>query len=239
MKSINNIVKNNINQTPAGQIIKLDDLNIARGKEYAAAKALSRMVLSGDLKRVKRGVYYKPERSKFGFLKPDEKNVLKEIIDESGGYLTGTAAYNSLGLTTQIPKTFVIASTYNRTPVSIAGVNIRFRRVYIIDKKINVKILQTLDALKDIKKIPDADINVSLKRIIGIIEDFDESDMKIFVKCALKYNPATRALVCAVFDQEFRDIEIGKLVRSLSAFSEYKIGIDGDVLRNKGKFKII
>jgi predicted transcriptional regulator of viral defense system len=72
----------------------------------AVAAALSRLSKgpNGLLRRVRRGVYYVPKKTRFGESKPELSHVMAHLLRHRGiAYSpTGTAAYNGLGLTTQV-----------------------------------------------------------------------------------------------------------------------------------------
>jgi hypothetical protein len=52
-------------------------------------------------------------------------------------------------------------------------------------------------------------------------------------KLALDYNPATRALLGAIVEQNFSSVPIASLKKSLNPLSKYKLGITDKVLPNK------
>src|ERR1039458_6594270 len=47
----------------------------------AVAKSLSRLAKEGVVRRLRKGVYYKPKITRFGTLKPDPTNVLAAVLD--------------------------------------------------------------------------------------------------------------------------------------------------------------
>jgi uncharacterized protein DUF6088 len=65
-------------------------------------KALARLVDSGELRRVRRGLYWRGRRTRFGMTHPDELQVAARVADVPGIGPAGIAAANSLGLSTQV-----------------------------------------------------------------------------------------------------------------------------------------
>ena len=209
--------------------------NTTNNKE-AVIKALNRMTVSGKLSKLSKGKFYKPEKSSFGNLKPNNYQIVKDLLEDNGkliGYLTGYAVYNQLGLTTQIGKNIVRPSFYR------SGYKISF----ILQKnKItadNIHLLQILDSIKFIKKIPDTTISNACKRFLEIIKQLTESDRNNIVKLALKYPPSTRALLGALLDQLGYSKITNPLLNSLNPITSYKINGADKILTNANKWNII
>lgn len=50
------------------------------------------MVNSGKISKLDKGKYFKPEKTPFGILQPNQEQIVKDLLDEDGktvGYLTG------------------------------------------------------------------------------------------------------------------------------------------------------
>ena len=112
MKSIGSIVKNSIDNFQPGQVFDYTLFPVRSDAFMALAKSLSRMTKEGQIVRLSRGKYYKPQKSVFGDLKPDENQLihsLTQVGDKTIGYVTGLAAFNALGLTSQVSNTLIIA----------------------------------------------------------------------------------------------------------------------------------
>ncbi|MGQ1910809.1 hypothetical protein ACT3CE_13605 [Marinifilum sp. RC60d5] len=66
---------------------------------------MERLQKRGLIKKVSKGTFYKPKKSLFGELKPDEQELLKPYLFEKEkriAYITGNYLYNQLGFTTQL-----------------------------------------------------------------------------------------------------------------------------------------
>ena len=77
--SINEKVVLKIKRILEGEIFTYKDFSFLEN-ENAVALALSRLVKKGLIKRIAKGMYYKPKVSKYGVLKPNENEILKKIL---------------------------------------------------------------------------------------------------------------------------------------------------------------
>lgn len=76
------------------------------GGRAAVDQALSRLVKSGTLRRLARGLYDFPKvHPKLGLLSPAPDDVAQALARETGSHvqIAGARAANALGLTTQVP----------------------------------------------------------------------------------------------------------------------------------------
>lgn len=173
---------------------------------------------------------------------PDESQLIRsftQLGDKTIGYVTGIAAFNSLGLTSQVSNTIMIARGSNQPTKDIFGFKVRFVKRSFIFTRDDVKLLQILDALKDIKKIPDTTVRESLKILITNLEKLKADELQQMIRLAQRYPPSTRALVGAIIENRFSEIRVVSLYKSLNPLSKYHIGIDQDVLPNKLKWNIL
>ncbi|MFA5818246.1 MAG: DUF6088 family protein [Bacteroidales bacterium] len=240
--NITDIVANRINRFKSGFVFTYYDFEVPVDKTEALKKALSRMVASGKITRLSKGQFYKPEVTKFGTLRPSEYQVVKDLLEDDNkiiGYLTGVSAYNKLGLTTQISNTIQIGTNIDRKTKKRGKYNIRFIRQKNTISKENIYLLQILDSIRFIKIIPDSDINSSVIRIKGIIQNLSKEEQRLIIKLTLKYNPATRALTGAILEQMNSSDEVMILYESIKPVTEFKININENILENKQKWRII
>lgn len=238
---ITDIVVNRINRFKSGYVFTYNDFEIPVDKIEALKKALSRMVASGKVVRLSKGRLYKPEVSEFGSLRPQEYQVVKDLLEDDQkiiGYLSGVSAFNKLGLTTQISNTIQIGTNFNRKAMKRGKYNIRFLRQKNTISKENTYLLQILDSIRFIKKIPDSDVTKSCIRIIALIKSLSEDDRIVIAKFALKYGPGTRALAGAILDQVYQKALTNQLLESLNSATVYNFNISDQVLKNKQKWRI-
>jgi len=136
-------IQKQISKLADGTTFKYEQLDIEPQEFSATAKAIERLIAKGVIKRVSTGVFYKPKKTVFGELKPNEEEILKPYLFEKGkriAYITGTSLYNRLGLTTQVPKSIKIASRDKRITVSNGNVKASPVKSYV---DVTDKVLQS------------------------------------------------------------------------------------------------
>ena len=238
---ISDIVINRINRFKAGYIFTYDDFDVPVENVSALKMALNRLVDLGKIVRLSKGRYYKPELSELGSLRPQEYQVVKDLLESDNkiiGYLTGITIYSQLGLTTQVSNTIQIGTKISRKPRKRGKYSIRFILQKNTITRDNIYLLQILDSIRFIKRIPDTVVSDSCLRLIERIKEMDVSELHALVRLAMKYNPGARALAGAMVDQ-ISDSDISdQLYRSLNAVSEFSFSISNDILRNQSKWRI-
>lgn len=231
-----------IDRLPKGYVFTYDDFTTEVNQKEAVIKALNRMVATGKIAKLSKGKYYKPENTPFGNLQPNQAQVVKDLLEENGkiiGYLTGYSIYNQLGLTTQVSNTIQIGKNQIRPNFKRERYTIAFVKQKNTITKDNIPFLQLLDALRYIKKIPDASVEASCKRFLAIIKDFTEKEISTLVRLALKYPPATRALLGALLEQLKQGTSTEALFKSLNPITKYNLTSAANVLSTTEKWNII
>lgn len=212
-----------------GITFKYEQLAIEPQEFSAAAKAIERLIAKGVIKRVTTGVFYKSKKTVFGELNPNEEEILKPYLFEKGkriAYITGTSLYNSLGLTTQIPKSIKIVCRDKRITVSNGSVKASPVKSYVDVTDKNFYLLELLDALKDFKKNPDLDKNSAIKILSEKLKEFNPTEIKLLIKCGLCYPPRVRSFLGALLENIKTSNDLTILKASLNPLSEYEYGID-------------
>ncbi|MBT0811568.1 hypothetical protein KIH41_09795 [Litoribacter ruber] len=235
-------ISSTIDRLPKGYIFTYSDFITEVEKKEAVIKALNRMVASGKIAKLSKGKYYKPESTPFGRLQPSQGQVVKDLLEEDGkitGYLTGYSIYNQLGLTTQVSSTIQIGKNQIRPNLKRERYTISFVRQKNTITKDNIPLLQLLDAIRYVKKIPDATIEGSCRRFLAIIKGFSEKEINTLVRLALKYPPATRALLGALLEQMGQGKLAKPLLESLNPITKYKIPGAGSTLTTAEKWNIV
>ena len=230
-----------IDRLPKGYVFTYEDFMTDVNNQEAAIKALNRMVASGKIVKLARGKYYKPETTPFGDLLPVQKQVVKDLLEDNGkilGYLTGNSIYNQLGLTTQVSNTIQIGRNQMRPNFKRERYTISFIKQKNTITKENIPLLQILDAIKYIKKIPDASVESSCKRFLVILRDLSASDKSTLVRLALKYSPVTRALLGAFLEQLQQTNFTHPLLKSLNPITKYKLKGVSNVLNTPKNWNI-
>ncbi|PKP07461.1 MAG: hypothetical protein CVU10_07965 [Bacteroidetes bacterium HGW-Bacteroidetes-5] len=231
-----------INKFPRGFVFTYLDFTTEVNQKEAVIKALNRLVSSGKIAKLSKGKYYKPENSVFGKLQPIQYQVVKDLLEDNGkntGYLTGYSIYNKLALTTQVSNTIQIGKNQVRPSFRRERYKIAFVKQKNTITKENIPLLQLLDAIRYIKKIPDASISDSCRRFLAIIKVFSDKDVNTLIRLALKYPPSTRALLGAILEQLQRTHATDSLLKSLNPISKYKLSGASKVLSTTEKWNIV
>jgi len=230
-----------IDRLPKGYVFTYADFTTGVNKKEAVIKALNRMVESGKIAKLSKGKYYKPESTPFGKLQPSQAQIVKDLMENDGktiGYLTGYSIYNQLGLTTQVSNTIQIGKKEVRTAFKRERFTISFVKQKNTITKENIPLLQLLDVIRYIQKIPDTNPEFSCKRLLAILKDLSEKDKNTMVRLAFKYPPATKALLGALLDELNESTLTESLYKTLNPITKYKLSVD-KVLTKTEKWNII
>lgn len=164
-KSIMQRIRQQIEAFPMGELLTYANLVTEPAEFGAVAAALSRLSRQGVLKRYAKGQYYRPQTSRFGTLQPSEAIVLRSLTLSGGeamAYPVGVSLYNQFGLTTQVPAKTVVAIPRLRRHRSP-------RLSFVVrpapERASDVPLLQWLEGLRDLRRIPDARPDQVLTRV--------------------------------------------------------------------------
>jgi len=211
---------------PKGHVFTYTDFIGDVNKKEAVIKALNRMVASGKIAKLSKGKYYKPEKTVFGELQPDQYQVVKDLLEDDGkiiGYLTGYSIYNKLGLTTQVSNTIQIGRKDTRPKFERGRYTISFVKQKNNITKENIPLLQILDAIRYIKKVPDTTTEAATLRLKTIINELSDKDIANTVRLAQKYPPSTRALLGAILEEIDQTSLTAHLKESLNPMTQYEV----------------
>lgn len=153
--------------------IFLAEVRIEGMSDSNLRQQIKKLTDSGKLKRFDTGIYYIPAKSVFqsgSMLSMEtvlEKKYLKDG-DRTCGYFSGLLFANQMGLTTQVPAVYDIAtnkatSEYRETSLADTRIILRRPRAEITSE--NYRILQFLDLLKDIDVIAELEGDARKKRL--------------------------------------------------------------------------
>jgi len=231
-------VRKKIEKIEEGTIFKYQDLDKQFQNNLALAKILSRLVKEHKIERIQKGVFYKTKKTRFGNLNPNTIEIIKKELEENNetrGYITGGLIYNKLGLTTQIPNTIEVATNKRKPIKTINGDKVKYIQTMVPIKKENIQFLQLLDTIKNIKKIPDSNIDESYKILKKNIENLNKNEKIKLLNLAVNYSPMTRALTGALLEDS-SNLNLNKLENSLNKFTKFDIKINS--IKNKKRWNI-
>lgn len=92
-----------------------------KGSPYAIEKTLSRLAATGELRRIRRGLYWRGASTPLGSAPPSPWSLAEEVAGTSGIGPSATSAAYALGLSTQIPRVETVAIP-GRPPSLLPGV---------------------------------------------------------------------------------------------------------------------
>lgn len=98
------------------------------GGRAAVDQSLSRLTRDGTIHRLRRGVYYFPKtHPRLGTLSPDADAIAKALVGDAPLQMTGTAAANAVGLSTQVPTRTIYYSdrSYKDVPIGNRVVSVK------------------------------------------------------------------------------------------------------------------
>jgi len=145
MISIDDQILVKIKKAKGGSLFFIDDF-VAFGNAKAVGKAMERLVKSGELHRVAKGIYVRPVKDKvLGIVLPGIEDIAEAIRkrDKARIVPTGSYALYKLGLTTQVPMNVVYYTDSTPRKVKVGKQTINFKRASA----------RNLSAIGDISKL--------------------------------------------------------------------------------------
>jgi ribosomal protein S21 len=233
MFSLTETVTQRINKLPEAESFGYAQLALTKEQYQTAAKALERLQKKGVIRKLSKGRFYKPKQTIFGEKKPDEQQQLKPYLYQNGqrtAYITGDTLYNQLGLTTQVPAVIKIASRDRRIFINTSTLKATAVKSYVDVTDKNYQLLGFLDALKDLKQIPDVDLENALRIFKHQISALQPAQRQAMIDCALAYPPRVRALLGAMLTDLKLNADITKLRNSLNPLTTFDMSIDDRLL---------
>lgn len=232
-----------INRIDTGDVFGYDTLGLTPNEIIAGAKALSRLVDKGVIKRARKGFYYKPKVTVFGEQKPREDVLLSLYLFEKNkqvAYITGTKLYNRLGLTTQVPSSIRVASLDKQIKGKAGNIVIKPAKSYVKVTADTVKYLELLDVIKDLNTIPDLQKSDGLVYLKKVIYNFEATEIKKLITYGVAYPPKVRALLGALLEaMNVNTTNLSLLKKSINPSSSYEYGITSKMLSTANSWNIV
>ncbi len=147
------------------------------GNRAAVDKTLQRLVASGDLRRIDRGLYDRPCANRLTGCPtvPDYRAVIRAVTrrDQARAVIDGMTAANELGLTTAVPARIEVLVDARLKPIKLGRQEIQFRyaapsRLYWAGRPA-MRVVQALHWLQDMLSRSDERqrIRTALRRIFA------------------------------------------------------------------------
>jgi len=187
----------------------------------AVSQALSRLARQGDLKRVGKGLYYRPQPTALGASRPAPDAV---AVRSSTKRLhpAGLTAANYLGFTTQNPALPEYASSATAVPSALKHAHVRTRRPRNRDT-LTERESAILEVLRDRGRTSDLGAEATCARLLDLLDD--QSSFERLSKAALDEPPRVRAMLGAAGEQLGMNPRLLRQLRaSLNPLSRYDFG---------------
>ena len=213
--------------------------NLVKGIEdqrNAAYKAINKLKSEGIIKMFSKGIYYRPKKTKYGTLGIDRELLIREKYigdNQDKGYITGPDVWNEWGLTTQISNRKWISQATERTYTN-KNLNILIIKSKADISKDNVRILQFLDVIDQLNKIPDTSNEKTLRKLINIYTDQLSTYEKVDIfDYARKYTKRVQVIVGLIADTApiedcFYDVILEKYKRLMKKTISKRIKLNVD-----------
>ena len=150
------VIREKINQSEYGTVyVAVDFVDISDKTNINAY--LARLAEEGLIRRVMRGVYYKAEYNEMlgEYVTPTVDNVAQALARNFGWTIVpcGDVALNILGLSTQVPATYVYVSDGTYKEYTFHNITIQFKRTTNREvSKLSYKTALVIQALKALGK---------------------------------------------------------------------------------------
>lgn len=150
------VIRNRIKKAPSGTVfVAIDFVDVSEKTNINAY--LARLAEEGLIRRVMRGVYYKAEYNEMlgEYVTPTVDNVAQALARNFGWTIVpcGDVALNILGLSTQVPATYVYVSDGTYKEYTFHDITIQFKRTTNREvSKLSYKTALVIQALKALGK---------------------------------------------------------------------------------------
>lgn len=141
------------------------------GSPDAVAQALSRLARSGEVRRVRRGLYWRGAPTRLGMAPPSPDRFVHEVIGTPG---TGPASWSAglaLGLSPQVPRheTVAVPGRAPRNPGTIRFVS-RAASTKRREERLRPPEVALLEVLRDWNTLVDVPTDAAVERIADLAE---------------------------------------------------------------------
>lgn len=185
--------------------------------EAAYYKVLQRMCDSGALVKIAKGTYHLPKTSKYGIVPPSEEEIVSAFTENETGTIVGYSLYNSLNLTTQIPKTITVISS------ALEGLTKTIRNVIVHQVPLTfteevTNLIHGLEVLQNYNSIQEINYSAFLNYTKELASTFDTETFEKIISVK-NYKKSTISFLQEVLN--YYSVE-NNLNEYLSTLSSYK-----------------
>ncbi len=227
--NISGAVNRTIDNIPPGKLFGYEVFAEYLNSPNAVIRAVGRRVEKGRLIRVEKGIFYTPKQGILGEVPVSDEERLRNLLFKNGrrvGYITGAALYNRLGLSTQIPRSFTIASERAPQTKDFGTLQVKLIRARAPITEATVPLLEILDVLRSPKQVQGTDVGEVLRILARYLDELAPVQTKKLQRLALAYyNAGTRALLAMLLTRN--GVEVQQFVRgSFNPTTRFEVGLD-------------
>ncbi len=127
----NQTIRKYVRSTPRGKPFSTTKF-LGLGKRAAVDQAISRLVKAGEITRIARGIFVRPEKNKYlGTVMPDPTTIAKLIAQDTGSIIQihGAEAIYRLSLTTQAPTQLIFYTSGSNRNFQLGSLHITLKHV--------------------------------------------------------------------------------------------------------------
>lgn len=188
----------------------------------AVTHALSRLAVNGELRRVRKGLYYRPKMTAIGPSLPSASAALAQTFG-APLHPAGLNAASVLGLTTQNPGRGEFATPASAPPGDMAGALVHTRRPYT-RFGLSDQDGALLELLRDRGNTSDLDSAETIRRLLERVSR--PNDFRRLATAALAEPPRVRAMLGALGQQAGAPATVLQHLRaSLNPISRFDFGV--------------
>ena len=195
------------------------------GSPDAVAQTLSRLVRAGELRRVRRGLYWRGTPTRLGMAPPPPDRLAGEVAGGPGTGPAGWSAALALGLSTQVPRRETIAVP-GRAPRNPGAVHFASRAASTKrrDERLRPVEVALLEVLRDWDSLVEVPTEEAVHRIARLA-DTDEVRLDRLVRASATEPPRVRERLRRLLDALGRSTFAGAVrpARSESARHDHAL----------------
>ena len=184
--------------------------------EAAFYKALERLVKEHTLIKLSKGLYARPEKSKYGIISPSEEEIVVNYTRNNKGIVIGYQLYNYLNISTQVSKNIKIyCNKINQHTKTVGNIYIERREVEFSEEV--CRVVEMLEILNYFNRIEDLNYNSFISLCEKFYNNYNEETTK-YVLSKMHYSKRAIAFLQNILNNYGVENSLGE---NLSAFSTY------------------
>lgn len=188
------------------------------------ANTLGRLTRDGALRRVGRGLYYRPAVTILGPTAPNQQDLARAVLGVPVLHPAGLAAANLLGFSQQIPGVLDLALAGRRPPRGPGLTGVRFHRRSAARAGLSAVAAAYLEVLRDLGHLSDLSPAATVQRLAALVKT-QAVPFAELLRAAPGEPPRVRAMLGALGEHVDVDpADLAALRESLSPYSRYEFG---------------